>query len=486
MTLVAIDGPGGSGKSTVAAALAERLGWERLDTGAMYRAVALLALERGIGPADAPALTALAGAMELEVGARVLLDGRDVTAEIRSDDVNAIVSEVATHPAVRAELVARQRAWAAAHARGVVEGRDIGSVVLPDAALKVYLDAHPEIRAQRRGGQGEVPAEGAASLAARDHVDSTRTASPLTVVDGALVIDSSHLGVDEVVERILAALAEQGIVPATPPAPAVPPAPGAPATAGDDGSPAAVASAAPRRGGARLPTTPRPPSPGELAFYAACRAIAVGTSLAYFPGPVLGAEKLPAGPFVLAPSHRSYVDWLIAARVTHRRLRYLVKAEVWRSRAAGRLLEALGAFPIARGTADRQAFQRALEVLATGEPLVVFPEGTRKNGPLIGELQEGAAYLALRAGVPVVPVALGGTEKAMPRGSVVPRPTRVRIVVGDPIAPDEFLVGAPAGRVPRTATRALSERLRKALQELFDTAEGRAGDAVAEGGAAGR
>lgn len=222
---------------------------------------------------------------------------------------------------------------------------------------------------------------------------------------------------------------------------------------------------------------PRPATPGELAFYGVCRFIAVGASRLYYPGPVVGAEHVPStGSFILAPSHRSYVDWLIAARVTRRRLRYLVKAEVWKSKAAGRLIEALGAFPVQRGAADRHAFLLALSVLATGEPLVVFPEGTRQRGPEIAELQDGAAYLALRARVPIVPVALGGTEAAMPRGAAIPRPGRVRIVVGEPISPEGFLDGLGEGstRVPRAATRALSEVLRRRLQELLDEAEGRA------------
>jgi 1-acyl-sn-glycerol-3-phosphate acyltransferase len=221
---------------------------------------------------------------------------------------------------------------------------------------------------------------------------------------------------------------------------------------------------------------PRAATPGELAFYGACRAIAVGASWLYYPGPVVGAEHIPkTGSFILAPTHRSYIDWLIAARVTRRRLRYLVKAEVWKSKAAGRLVEALGGFPVQRGAADRHAFTLALSVLATGEPLVVFPEGTRQRGPEITTLQDGAAYLALRAWVPIVPVALGGTEAAMPRGASMPRPGRVRIVVGEPISPGDFPWGLAEGsaRVPRAATRALSEVLRARLQALLDQSEGR-------------
>ena len=461
----------------------------------MYRAVALLALRQGAEPGDGPALGRIAREMDLELGPLVLVEGEDVTAAIRSAAVDGVVSQVAAHPEVRAELLARQRAWTGSRRRGVVEGRDIGSVVLPDAELKVYLDAHPEVRAARRAGQdrpggsvGTAPTasleEVASSIAARDRLDSSRASSPLVVAEGALVVDSTEQSVEEVVEVLLNALAERGLLDPDPAGPTrADPAPPAPHRDASEGAaPTAAASSGRRPGGAKaaggkLPEL-RPITKGELAFYALCRAIAVGASRVVLPGPVVGGEELPRkGAYVLAPSHRSYVDWLVAARVTRRRLRYLVKAEVWRSRAAGRLLELLGAFPVHRGTADRQAFNRALEVLAAGEPLVIFPEGTRTEGPLIQELQEGAAYLALRAGVPIYPVGLGGTERSMPRGARLPRPTRVRVVVGRPVLPGEAPAPGATGRVSRASTRAVSELLRARLQAALDEAEGRTGPA---------
>jgi 3-phosphoshikimate 1-carboxyvinyltransferase len=195
--LVAIDGPAGAGKSTVSIAVARHLGLERLDTGAMYRAVAALALERGIAPEDADAVAALAATADIEVGAHVLIDGLDVTSRIRSPEVGTAVSVVAANPEVRAELVKRQRAWAATHGGGVVEGRDIGSVVFPDAEVKVYLTASPEERARRR--HDEAP-EG---VARRDRIDSTRDASPLRQADDAHHLDTTGRTVQDVVEEVL-------------------------------------------------------------------------------------------------------------------------------------------------------------------------------------------------------------------------------------------------------------------------------------------
>lgn len=210
--LIAIDGPAGSGKSTIARAIAARLGLSHLDTGAMYRSVTLLVLEAGADPADADTAARLAKQMELSCNERVVLNGRDVTAEIRTPVVDAAVSTVAAHPGVRAELVARQRAWGASKGGGVVEGRDIGTVVFPKADLKIYLTADPQERARRRlaqlgasqaaGGDGEM----AAQLSRRDAFDSTRAASPLAVAPDAVVLDSTHRSVEDVVKEVLSRL----------------------------------------------------------------------------------------------------------------------------------------------------------------------------------------------------------------------------------------------------------------------------------------
>ncbi len=148
--VIAIDGPAGSGKSTVGAEVARRLATDRLDTGAMYRAVAWAAREAGIDPGDGQALGELAARLRMEVGHRVLVDGRDVSEQIRAPGVSAVVSTVAAHAPVREVLVREQRAWAAARDLCVVEGRDIGSVVFPDAKVKIFLTAEPAERAARR------------------------------------------------------------------------------------------------------------------------------------------------------------------------------------------------------------------------------------------------------------------------------------------------------------------------------------------------
>lgn len=205
--VVAIDGPAGSGKSTVAKRLAAVLELDYLDTGAMYRSVTFATLARGIEPdGDADRIAEIARACDIDVRAdgTVLVDGMDVTTQIRGPEVTRAVSAVSSIPAVRAELVSRQREWARRRNGGVLEGRDIGSVVFPDARLKVYLNASAEVRAARRAGEvRDLDYDTvAADLARRDAYDSGRTADPLMRADGAIEVDTSDLTIDQVVELL--------------------------------------------------------------------------------------------------------------------------------------------------------------------------------------------------------------------------------------------------------------------------------------------
>lgn len=207
--VIAIDGVAGAGKSTLAAALARALNLEYLDTGAMYRAIALAARRRGVSPADAEGLEAIAATVSLEVGETVVMEGEDVTAEIRSPEVNATVSQVAAHPGVRKRLVERQRRWVAERGGGVIEGRDIATVVFPDARLKLFLVAELEERGRRRhrqeraAHQAGAEKEVAAELGRRDEADSSRQVSPLRPAEGARILDTTSKGVDELVAEVV-------------------------------------------------------------------------------------------------------------------------------------------------------------------------------------------------------------------------------------------------------------------------------------------
>ena len=208
--IIAIDGPAGAGKSTIASRLARKLGYVNLESGAMYRALALKAIEKDVSFDDEAALVELAHESRIQLeptmgGNRTLLNGHDVSARIRERDVTEGASRVSVHPGVRAWMVARQREMGA-DGGVVMEGRDIGTKVFPDADLKIFLDADPVVREQRRMEQQKIKGEVAASVAAdlrdRDYRDRTRAASPLMAAKDAVVIDSTGLGEDEVLARV--------------------------------------------------------------------------------------------------------------------------------------------------------------------------------------------------------------------------------------------------------------------------------------------
>jgi len=192
---------------------------------------------------------------------------------------------------------------------------------------------------------------------------------------------------------------------------------------------------------------------------------------AYFRPIVTGTQHVPtSGPFIIAPVHRSNVDFAFAIYVTRRKTFFMAKDNLWHTRLLGAFIQSMGAFPVHRGAADRGALEAAEAVLRAGEPLVLFPEGTRKEGRTIGELHEGASFLAARTGAPIVPVGIAGTDLAMPRGAKVPRPKKVQIVIGERIpAP----LGEPGSRVPRRLVAATTEALRAGLQAAYDEACGR-------------
>ncbi|MBD35371.1 MAG: cytidylate kinase [Actinobacteria bacterium] len=206
MKVIAIDGPAGSGKSTVAQALAARLNLHYLDTGAMYRAVAFAVIQQQINIHDVEKVIQTAKSLDLQLTQEsCVVNGIEATEEIRGQEVTLLVSQVAAVPEVRAEMVKRQRTWAEERNGGVMEGRDIGSVVFPDASLKIYLTASEEVRAQRRAAEieeGDV-ASIAADIERRDTVDTQRSASPLMEAEDAIVVDTSEMTLEQVVDHVI-------------------------------------------------------------------------------------------------------------------------------------------------------------------------------------------------------------------------------------------------------------------------------------------
>jgi cytidylate kinase len=418
-TVIAIDGPAGSGKSTVAHLVAGRLGLGYVDTGATYRLVALRALERGVPLDDAPALAQLAAETmnrcTIADGGTLTCDGRPVGAEIRTPEVSEASSIVAAHPEVRSVLVAHQRKLVPAGG-AVVEGRDIGTVVWPDAELKVYLDASADVRAERRGAQQGGNGEAlTVELHERDERDATRKVSAMRPAPDAVVVDTSTEPAEVVAAEIVGYL------------------------------------------------EPRKRSP----LYVVVRFILAVLLRTAFRLDVTGAENIPKhGPVIIAPNHRSLIDHPVVGAITHRQVWFMGKEELFRKALAGRLLRAMGAFPVKRGKPDRASLQRCLELLAAGEVVGIYPEGTRRPDARFDEPEDGFSYIALRSGAPIVPVALSGTEAVLPRGRKFPRFVKIRVRIGKPFRLGERHAGVlPRSRI-RTATAEAQARLNAEMDAL--------------------
>jgi 1-acyl-sn-glycerol-3-phosphate acyltransferase len=233
-----------------------------------------------------------------------------------------------------------------------------------------------------------------------------------------------------------------------------------------------------------LPSAPVPPPAGgvaprqertraSLAWYWFARWMVEIVCRAYWRVEVRGRENLPSsGPYVIAPVHRSNIDTFLAGCVTRRRIRFMGKDTLWKYKWSGALFSSLGAFPVHRGTPDREALRQCEEAVRGGEPVVLFPEGTRQSGNRLHPLFEGAAFVAARTGVPIVPVGIGGSEWAMPKGSKFVFPVKVVIVIGEPIEPPVRSAGA---RVSRRSVSELTATLAERLQALFDQALAGAG-----------
>jgi len=480
--VVALDGPASSGKSTVGEAAARELGYRFCDTGLLYRALTWLALERGVALDDDAALVALVPEIELADDgagrfARVAVGGRDVTALVRDERVDRVVSDVARRPAVRAALLERQRALAAG-GRIIMAGRDIGTVVLPDADLKLYLDASPEERARRRAAErGLAPdSEAAAAILAelrrRDAIDRGRVVAPLRAAPDATVLTTDGRRFEETVAAVVAAIRAVEVKRAA-------------ARRASGGEEMAAADRDPRSTADRDPARPSHLSPLIRLGAAGARLLARLLARVTIDG---DPRSLPrGGPLILAANHLSNLDgvviggWLTPA--LGRRIHWLAKKEMLGWPIAGRLLAMSSFHAVDRGRGDVEAFRTAQRILEAGNVLFVFPEGTRSRTGALGRAQEGLAALALRTDAPIVPLAIWGTERVWPRGRL-PRPGgHVVLRIGAPFRLSELgLRGMADRRAAKTAaTEAIMARIARLLPEAYrGVYAGAADDAAAE------
>ncbi len=441
--IIAIDGPAGSGKSTIAREVAKRLKMRYLDTGAMYRAITFLALEEGLVPDRIGEAGALAAHTDLRLEGRaddltrVFVDGREITDEIRGPLVSKHVSAVSADPGVRDVLTAKQRQEAAA-GNVLLEGRDMGTVVVPHAELKVFLTAGLEERARRRQlqlqgkGAEQSLAELEATIATRDALDSGRAVAPLRKADDAVEVDTTGLSVSDVIAAVCG-LAE-------------------------DKRKAALAGRPLRR----WPISRMVRGPMDTLFYRMTHVVLGPFWRFVYRMRVRGAEHFPlTGPVLVVCNHRAMTDPFFLGINVPRQIHYMAKHELWKFKPLAWAMEGFGTFPVVRGEADRSAVQRGVDILAAGGVLGLFPEGGVRTGSHLAPIRSGVSLFSMREDVVTVPAALRGTERAFRHG--VPRLPRVELVFGPPIErPDSRLSRSERGRI-------ISERVTEAVNALLTT-----------------
>lgn len=403
---IAVDGPGGAGKSSVCKEVARRLNLLYIDTGALYRTVGLYVKRSGIDPADRDAVVASLPSLSIGVRAEqgrqiILLDGNEIGDEIRTQEISMYASRVSAIPEVRAKLLDYQRGFAEEY-DVILDGRDIGTVIFPDAEVKIFLTASPEARAHRRylelTAKGvEVSEEAVLSeMNERDRADSTRANAPLAAADDAVTLDTSDLDFE--------------------------------------GSVSAVIAVINRKRHAISPEKAKKIKKEKRAylfFY-----LTLGWIIRILHRiRVKGRDNIPrTGGFVLCSNHIAVLDVFTIGSCIRRPIKYLAKRELFRVPILAPLIRSLGAIPLERTRADLGAIHRSVEAAANGNLVAIFPQGHRQPGknPADTEFKSGAALVAYRAGVPVIPICI------RMKGQKYRIFRRTEILIGKPITLEEL------------------------------------------------
>jgi cytidylate kinase len=454
--IIAIDGPAGSGKSTIAREVAKRLGLRYVDTGAMYRAVTLLALEAGLVPDRLKETGPLAEGTTIRLEgrcddlSRVFVDGREVTDDIRGRLVSQHVSAVSADPAVRRVLTSLQRR----EAEGgdvVLEGRDMGTVVVPDAGVKVFLTASIDERARRRQlqlaakGTEQAVEELTEEIATRDTWDSERAVAPLRRAEDAVEIDTTAMSIDEVVAAVCRLVEGRKMGGATE------------AGAGEEST---TLLGEEERPADRWPLSRVVKGPFDTRLYRATHVVLGPVWRLAYRMEVSGVEYFPrGGPVLLVCNHRGMTDPFFIGINAPRQIHYMAKVELWKFKPLGWAMNAYGTFPVVRGEADRTAIKRGVEILESGAVLGLFPEGGVRQGDQLASIRAGIGLFALRQGVVTIPAALWGTDRVVRKG--LPRLPQVRLAFGAPLE-------LPEPGLPKSErTRIVADRATEAINKLL-------------------
>ncbi|MBI3900606.1 MAG: (d)CMP kinase, partial [Chlamydiia bacterium] len=432
--IIAIDGPSGTGKSTIAKKIAKKLGFSFFDTGAIYRSLAWWLRKEGIDFADEMLVANRLKEFQYEVRQdgnkekHYLVQGEDVTAFIRGQEISQIASQIATQSAVRKAMTEIQRR-VGGQGSAVFEGRDMGTVVFPDAEIKIFLTALPEVRARRRYEELLLKfPELADSLRfdqilqetqERDLNDTTRQLAPLKQASDAILIDTSHLSIDQVTKKILQLVAKRRKYPPM-----------------------------------RLP-------------YKICYWTARVFFKIFFRLKVYGIEHVQTGPAILAANHTSHFDPPVLSASCPEEVFFLAKASLFQVPILGRLIRLLNARPVSGTSTDAATFREIIHLLQSGKKVILFPEGTRSPDGNLQSLERGLGFIANKARSPILPAYIDGTFSAWPLGKKFPKLFgQIRVVFGPPIDWEDF-----EGLEKRDLEKKLTERTEQAIHDLKEWLE---------------
>lgn len=453
--IITIDGPAASGKSTVAQLLAERLKASFLDTGAMYRAITLAAMQAGVAMSDEKKLLSILNRYRFRFEARegemaVYVNDIDMTEQIRKPEVTANVRYIASSPKMREKLVEMQRQFAVRQRKIVTEGRDQGTVVFPDADIKFYLTADKKERARRR--QAQLQANGCdeslqkiqKTIEDRDKSDQTRSVGPLKPANDAIIIDTTELNIEQVVEQLInhvrrlpsieyrTSSIERRATPVRHSLPVLRSVSGEGSEGGSD----------------------------ERRFWFwfarwACRVFC----MLLFRWRICGANNIPEkGGFILVSNHQSYLDPIFVGGPPKRHLYFLARDDLFNNWFFGPLLKSVNAIPVKREQADLSTMKKVISKLKQGYGVCLFPEGERCSNGKIAPFKKGFALLARRAEAAIVPAVVDGAFECWPRHKKIFSPGATIVVnYGRPIT---------AQQIKKMSDKDLSERLTNTLRQM--------------------
>ncbi len=429
--IITIDGPSGTGKSTVAKGVAKRLQFTFFDTGAMYRSLAWMLLKEGIDPTDPEKVKGALPLFKYEIRTdekgekHYFVSGVEVSAEIRSQQISFTASQIAIYPTVRNALVKIQRKFGSS-SNAVFEGRDMGTVVFPQADLKIFLTARPQVRAERRYrelmqkfpdlAQSLSLEQILKEIEERDQNDTTREVSPLKQAPDAILIDTSDFTVQEVIDRIVSM---------------------------------------------KPPLTKRHYSPMKFSYWFVYSTVRLFFKC-FFGLRIYGLGHFRSGPAIIASNHASLYDPPLLSISCPEEVHFLAKGSLFDIPLLGRLIRVLNAHPVLRGASDAHTFKMMIEILKNGKKLILFPEGKRSPDGEIHSLERGLAFLAQKARCGIIPAYLKGTYEAWPKDKKVPKFFgKMACVFGSPIEWEEF-----ENMDKKEAQEKITERTEQAIRRL--------------------